>query len=987
MGSIELEFFGPPEAEVSVNPTLRRSGQDQTGGGFTFTGGGNDLEGYGVDLASLLLFVFFGVYIPPAVLRVLLDGIIKFAEWIAGFFMGVPRQAKTLGPGQQLIHKDDPIAHWLGLNLIQAAAQDRVLSEGNWPMNFGGRFIAMGGAMIEIVNREPPGEWWHVRDTPVSSITRFSDAARQFRLGPIPPPKGAPYHQWIVIDGFFAERVRDAAAFKAQFGFDWPTPSQIQQWLNDKGGIRWDDQRVKNGRLYKMRLDFLELWRQSYQDWLDKHPAIPPGPNPDPCGLPEDPPCPPPATNQGDQLTDQIGAESTYFYYIARALTRMAAASGSPQDAVCCANVVNAIGLVSRQISTLTSAIADKPETPVDLTGIIAALGQLLAAVQGWPALWGAAVDLLGGKLDGITNAISNVAAAADPKEISAQLRRMNDQDIIPAALVDQAVKDKVIPAAYAQFFSDKPVGFVHMVLRIAALASKPIGDVERWLGDDSDAEGAERMRLDLIKRSGSALWKTAKGIAAITPEKFSEDLRKAMSFYLTAEDKLFSPIVKPLVEAVADQLKPRAGAAISIGSIGVDPDGPVSAATGVALTAGAAAWALAYAGVDEGEPLAHIAELIAGAVGLEELRDVTIGPLIRNGIAAVADMQAKKTFRQHLPGAGAIASLYARGLLGQAGTDNALALNGLGDSLIELEKKAAYHGLQARQLIRAFESGLFNADDLTDEMTFSGMRPASQHRMQLLAPYLATQSARSQLRSAIEAAYEAGLLSDSDFDARMDGSQHNVDGPSLHRAAVQLKKHLALTKELEASYTTLHEGGITDQATFRAQLEGLGLQPDKVNSLIAVAESKLTVTLKRKADAEERTLVRETVAAERKAAIENFKRGTIGIPELAAALIVTGLTATQAAAWTDLVVLQKAGAQRWIYGLLKTPEEAQLLQQRIAALIDQRKKEFITGSQFVDAMNEMKIPEHFQNALLARANAGITPKKDAFATPVNTSG
>lgn len=290
------EIFGPEDAgafDASGDPAP--GGQ---GGGFVPTGGGQDLEGYGLDLASLLIFAFTGIPIPPAVLRVLLDGVIKLVTWIAGFFIGVPQQAKTVGVGQQLVHQTDPIAHWIGLNLIQAGAQGRVLSEGNWPLNFGGRLLAMGGSLITLANREPPGQWWHVRDTPAVDVARFNDDPRQFRLGPVPPPKGAPYTRSVIIDGFFAQPVLDPEAYKAKWGFDQPTPYELQQFLDAKRGILWDNQKVKLGRLFQMRLDFLDLWINAYREWLKSNPQPEPGQPPPPPSVVCKDPCQQEVINQ-----------------------------------------------------------------------------------------------------------------------------------------------------------------------------------------------------------------------------------------------------------------------------------------------------------------------------------------------------------------------------------------------------------------------------------------------------------------------------------------------------------------------------------------------------------------------------------------------------------------------------------------------------------------------------------------------------------------
>src|SRR5262249_47438482 len=151
---------------------------------------------------------------------------------------------------------------------------------------------------------------------------------------------------------------------------------------------------------------------------------------------------------------------------------------------------------------------------------------------------------------------------------------------------------------------------------------------------------------------------------------------------------------------------------------------------------------------VDWGESLTHIAELVAGAIGFEQLQDVVIGPLVQHGIKAVADMNARRLFRQHIPSSGDTAEMSARGIIPHALTNQLLSYDGLNDQLQEAVVTAAQQGISPRQLIQLLPTGLLTADDLTDELTFLGMRPRSQQRMQLVAPYLAARRERDNLRS-----------------------------------------------------------------------------------------------------------------------------------------------------------------------------------------------------------------------------------------------
>jgi len=180
-----------------------------------------------------------------------------------------------------------------------------------------------------------------------------------------------------------------------------------------------------------------------------------------------------------------------------------------------------------------------------------------------------------------------------------------------------------------------------------------------------------------------------------------------------------------------------------------------------VAMTAGIASYLMSFLGLDAGEPLAHIAELVAGAIGFDQLREVQIGPLIRNGIGKLADMQAKAKFKQEIPGTAALFSYVAMGLLDASRAHAIAQFNGTPDELVPIIAKGEFRGLNPRQMLRLIETDLFSSTDIADELTFSGMRPVSQARMLQAAPYLATASERSALRSTLVTAHTAGLLND----------------------------------------------------------------------------------------------------------------------------------------------------------------------------------------------------------------------------------
>lgn len=374
----ELITYEPPDS-------FDDSGGDP--GGDNPTGGGNDLEGYGIDTASLLIFVFTGVPIPPAVLRQLLDGVIQLATWIAGLFEGVPEQAKTLGAGQQLVHANDPISQWVGLNLVSGAAAGRVLSEGNWPHNYGGHLIALGGGLIEMVNQAPPSNFWNVRNTLAPGVKRGAPAL-EYSVGPLPPPAGAPYKQSLTIKGFFAPQPLSQAEYQLKWGVPPPQPGQLVEFLNQQNGLQWEQKLADDSTLVSIRNSFRDLWIAAWKTWLTNNPQPNPGQGPPPpvdAGCTD--PCELATIEQLYSIAIQIAANNTPLMAFIPWLPAVLLAIQNLRDPLIAANlgdisdeIGNSLGKMAEDVHVLATA-ASSSSNP-DLKRIADALDPASAVNQ-----------------------------------------------------------------------------------------------------------------------------------------------------------------------------------------------------------------------------------------------------------------------------------------------------------------------------------------------------------------------------------------------------------------------------------------------------------------------------------------------------------------------------------------------------------------------------------------------------------------------------
>jgi hypothetical protein len=657
------------------------------------------------------------------------------------------------------------------------------------------------------------------------------------------------------------------------------------------------------------------------------------------------------------------------------------------QNSTCCAELIAALTSLQGAVTAAIAAIPTPapPTLSIDLTPVgtaIATLGAAIAAANVNEATCCAKIDA---DLRAIAAALPS---SVNLKPISDALVEANKLRDIPQAMLDKLEADGAIPQGYAQFLTGGPHDISDILAKFNDWLGSKLGLGEHISSGTVDLKPAEAKVWNDAVLAFTACYRAIADYYGMPHDSFEHFLSALFAAIVKVEDAAFLPVLEPMIQTLVGQLKPATGTSISLGNIGVNPDTPVATSVGVAFTAHLFAWLASWVKEGTGETMAKIAELVAGAIGFEELRDVVVAPYIRHGIAAVADMQARSLFKQHLPQGSDVAEWMARGLISQSAGKQLLNLDGFGDQIQPSAINAAFMGIRAFQLVRLFQTGLFQDADIADELTFGGMRPASQSRMRAAAPYIATETERKALQSTLINAYVAGLMSDSELTSQVDSIENNYSRDSLILTDARWKKVIRHTQDLEAEYSLLYRAGLLTDASYRSFLSGIGLQSDSVDVIAARVEAQANAALQRKELAQAAALAKATASEERKAAVDGFRAGKINEAALIAALGLTGLTPVQAAAWVTIAELQQVGNLRWVFGLQLNADAAALLRNRVAALVAQREKELITDAQLTAALGALKIPQPQLNAIKAHADALIALSTTAkpVLVPVQTS-
>src|SRR5271163_4481083 len=453
---------------------------------------------------------------------------------------------------------------------------------------------------------------------------------------------------------------------------------------------------------------------------------VPPPPPPPTSTIPP-PPTPSPG---GDELTQCCQSTAFYLYSIATAISQLASASGgSSASSTCCAQIVAQLTAISTAIAAIPAAIpAPVSSAPVDLTGVIALLTQLSTNLVQIDADNNANAAALTAAVTNVGNAIAN-APPTDVSGIVTQLTNLVTQGDVPQSVLDYLLAQGYISSNDAQVIEGAPWAEV-IVTVFRTWGWNALLWLASWVG---------------ITYTGST-W-SLNGLG----EGISKVISQAVSSALTAGAAPLLPEITGLIDGVSSTLQPTG--AVSLGNIGVNPDLLLAKTLAPALILNAVALVGSYLGWEISEPLEKYVDWASALTGLEELKDVLIGSLFRNGLVRVTDMQTKAIFKQELPSTERMFQWSARGWMTAARATALAPYNGTPDELIPIIQNDSYTNLPARLLVRIFDSPTFSQTDLLRVFQEHGMRPADTTDYVNALPYLATASQRTQLVATYEKA------------------------------------------------------------------------------------------------------------------------------------------------------------------------------------------------------------------------------------------
>jgi hypothetical protein len=241
---------------------------------------------------------------------------------------------------------------------------------------------------------------------------------------------------------------------------------------------------------------------------------------------------------------------------------------------------------------------------------------------------------------------------------------------------------------------------------------------------------------------------------------------------------------------------------------------------------------------------------------------------------------------------------------------------------------------------------------------------------------YNSTKNVRNAYVTEAIAAYKAGVMPDSELDDILNSVGWSDTAKQFVRSRALLQRRMTLAAEAEKYIVAeVASGGMTSDVGLQ-QLEAAGVEPWYAQLQITLAETKASIHALKVAEAE----ARRTLLAEQrnltKAAVAEFQRGVFNLAGLTAALAAIGLDPTLIASIVAVQDATRTGRLRLLYGQLLSPQDARLLEERVAAVGQQTKDQLITLDQALAQLTQLGVDQLDAHALIARWAAAL--KKSA---------
>lgn len=360
----------------------------------------------------------------------------------------------------------------------------------------------------------------------------------------------------------------------------------------------------------------------------------------------------------------------------------------------------------------------------------------------------------------------------------------------------------------------------------------------------------------------------------------------------------------------------------------------------------------------------------LADLAGFKEVVNAIREPLYENAFGKSAEYHYRSLFKPELPDEADAVQWHSRRLLTDAQLRKIFGFSGLKAEYEEPFVQSAYRALSPFIIAAGFTNQNVDEAAIRSAAEFMGLRPQDVDLVINAVETRSLQAIRNSYVQEAVTAYGQGVIDDEELNLAINDANWGSEARSLAFKRAQLLRRINLARDAEATIVPEIRSGLIDITTGTEQMESAGIQPWKANMQATRGNSGAMIRARQKELSDEAKAETQRRRNLRNAAIAEFQRGIFDEAALTVALAAIPISAPEI---TSIIAVQNAirlGRQKYLYGQLRTPQQAETLRIQVEAIGDQYKKELTTAATARQQLAALQVDDKDIQALLAKWGA-----------------
>jgi hypothetical protein len=368
-------------------------------------------------------------------------------------------------------------------------------------------------------------------------------------------------------------------------------------------------------------------------------------------------------------------------------------------------------------------------------------------------------------------------------------------------------------------------------------------------------------------------------------------------------------------------------------------------------------------------------APLLFQMAGFEEVTELARTPLYKAAFGRGLEYHYRSVFKPELPDEADAVTWHSRRLLTDAQLSSIFNYSGLKAEYEPAFIASAYRAVQPRAVMTLLQDVDFPEPQMLSLLQFAGLRDEDIALMLPLMQLNSTKNVRGQYLAALVRSVELGTDTVANLDAAMDSMSYSVDAKHWVQLTVAERKLEQLAELYRKSVSESYKYGTLSDSGYVPALEAIGIANADAQAHYAIDSIAKNGKIAAAALKAEERLLKQQQSAAMRAAIAEYRAGTIDSVALEAALLAAGIDPTIAGFAVVVQTARTEGTPVLIYGLELSRTKALLLREKVAALAKQTTAKLVDPAFALATLASLGIDANTSEALVAAWVATHTAK------------